>query len=302
MKKILLFSLILAFLLTTGLVYAMPEFKMADVKNPQTGEIKNTISIPSKAKEVSPALFYLGETYENGKKIEGYAFIHYKKGHAMPGTQCGNKICEPGENSKKCPADCSDSIDPDTNNCYGFLTKEAKWKINEAYLVNPVNSRGVSESSIMNSLISGVNAWEDATNYDILGDGSLTYDALIADTQSPDGLNEVYFGSIDEPGAIAITIVWGIFGGAPKNRELIEWDQIYDQIDFDWSGDCENEDCSNKMDFFNIAIHELGHTVGMGDLYNSTCAEQTMYGYASEGETKKRDLEAGDIIGINKLY
>jgi hypothetical protein len=27
-----------------------------------------------------------------------------------------------------------------------------------------------------------------------------------------------------------------------------------------------------------------------------------MYGYATEGETKKRDLESGDIAGIKKLY
>jgi hypothetical protein len=27
-----------------------------------------------------------------------------------------------------------------------------------------------------------------------------------------------------------------------------------------------------------------------------------MYGYATEGETKKRTLEIGDITGIKKLY
>ena len=55
------------------------------------------------------------------------------------------------------------------------------------------------------------------------------------------------------------------------------------------------------MDFENIATHELGHAVGLGDLYND-CTEETMYGYASYGETKKRTLEAGDITGIKKLY
>ena len=56
-----------------------------------------------------------------------------------------------------------------------------------------------------------------------------------------------------------------------------------------------------KIDFYNIATHELGHSVGMTDLYNF-CTEETMYGYATEGETKKRDLNAGDIAGINALY
>ena len=59
---------------------------------------------------------------------------------------------------------------------------------------------------------------------------------------------------------------------------------------------------ANKMDFDNIATHELGHSVGMADLYTNGCSEQTMYGYATYGETKKRSLEDGDINGVRKLY
>jgi hypothetical protein len=73
---------------------------------------------------------------------------------------------------------------------------------------------------------------------------------------------------------------------------------VFDEADFDWAMDGS----SLAMDFENIAIHELGHSLGMGDLYESSCAEETMYGYASNGETKKRDLEAGDITGIQELY
>ncbi|MBA7681586.1 hypothetical protein ES703_89926 [subsurface metagenome] len=72
---------------------------------------------------------------------------------------------------------------------------------------------------------------------------------------------------------------------------------IFDDVDFDWGIADEN-----KMDFENIATHELGHAVGLGDLYDSKCSEQTMYGYASNGETKKRTLESGDIAGIQSLY
>jgi len=74
--------------------------------------------------------------------------------------------------------------------------------------------------------------------------------------------------------------------------------QVYDDVDFDWSASGE----TGKMDFENIATHELGHSVGLGDLYQSACAEQTMYGYAGFGETKKQTLEAGDIAGAVKLY
>jgi len=106
------------------------------------------------------------------------------------------------------------------------------------------------------------------------------------------------FADIEHEGAIAVAIVWGYFGGPPPFRELVEWDMVFDDVDFDWSAIGE----AGKMDFENIATHELGHAVGLGDLYNTECSEATMYGYASYGETKKRTLEAGDIAGVSSLY
>ncbi|MBA7643606.1 hypothetical protein ES703_51337 [subsurface metagenome] len=56
------------------------------------------------------------------------------------------------------------------------------------------------------------------------------------------------------------------------------------------------------MDLQNIATHELGHSVGLGDLYDDVASEETMYGLSEYGETKKRTLYLGDIAGIQKLY
>jgi len=126
----------------------------------------------------------------------------------------------------------------------------------------------------------------------------LSEETLFADETAPDGKNEVLFADIDSPDAIAVTIIWGIFSGPTYKRKIVEWDQVYDDVDFNWSSSGE----AGKMDFENIATHELGHSMGMGDLYKSYCSEQTMYVYADYGETKKQTLEAGDITGINILY
>lgn len=56
------------------------------------------------------------------------------------------------------------------------------------------------------------------------------------------------------------------------------------------------------MDLQNIATHELGHGFGLADLYESNASEETMYGYSTEGEIKKRSLYSGDIAGIHDLY
>lgn len=90
----------------------------------------------------------------------------------------------------------------------------------------------------------------------------------------------------------------GYFSWPTRNRRIVEWDQIYDQQNFGWATDGS----ATKMDFDSIATHELGHSFGMGDLYQIECTEQTMYGYGSEGEAHSRTLEIGDITGISKLY
>lgn len=235
--------------------------------------------IPNNAVEVADGVFSLGHALDvDGRVVEGFAIVHYKENFAKPPWAGGGKKTD--------------------STCYGFLAKGAKWKTVEPYIVNPANTRGLDESFVVNNLALDINKWEKAAGVEIVGEGFATSEPLVADTSSPDNRNEVYFGSISDSRAIAVTIVWGIFSGPPKWRELVEWDMIYNQVDFDWSASGE----PNKMDFENIATHELGHTVGLSDLYTTECSEETMYGYGVYGETKKRDLNAGDIAGINNLY
>lgn len=304
MRKYLIFGLLaVALVVSTGIALAAkPTFRAARVTNPVTGEAKNTVVIPARAIEVAPSLYNLGEAVdpESGKVVKGYAIIDFGERFAKPGTVCGNGICEPSENAKKCPADCGGGEEPDSS-CYGFLARGAKWKNLEPYLVDPENSRGLSETFVRSNLAADILKWESVAEVNILGD-EISGIVDGADLVSPDNKNEVYFADIEESGAIGITVVWGIFRGPPSARELVEWDQVYDDVDFDWSANCESENCTLKMDFENIATHELGHSVGLDDLYNSKCSEQTMYGYADFGEIKKRTLEAGDIRGISELY
>lgn len=267
--------------LLSNVVLAQPPLQTATLSTPGT---TRTLTLPSAADNSS--VISLGTAIDpgTGKKVEGIAIIH----RPSPAKPTGKK---PGGSTT----------------CYTYLARDAKWKVVEPWIVNPSNARGLDGLNVFNLLSGGVIKWEDATDgtvgneagVDVLGPGSITSAALVADISLPDNQNEVYFADISEPNVIAVTIIWGIFSGPTFARELVEWDQVYDDVSYDWSA--ESAGVSGKMDFNNIATHELGHSVGMGDLYNS-CVEETMYGYSATGETKKRDLNIGDIQGINALY
>lgn len=280
-KKIFTFISILAMVVLVGTAWAMPDFSSASLKTP--GVEKNLILPPAAD---NSNVISLGSAVDPGsdKVVEGYAIVHPQKGGNYKPNQAGAKGGGKGGAGGGASA------------CYTYLARGAKWKSVESWVVNAANS-GLDANFVFNNLATDIAKWETASGgKNILGDGSLTSSVLAADTSVPDNQNEVYFASLD-PGTIGVTIIWGIFGGPPLGRELVEWDQVYNTY-YIWSGSGEAE----KMDFENIATHELGHSVGLGDLYDSNCSLETMYGYGTEGETIKRDLNAGDIAGILNLY
>ena len=281
-KKITVTGTILAFsFILAAVVVAAPPLELATLDTLGT---TRTLFLPPAADNSN--VISLGSAVDPGteKVVEGLAIIHRKDNAVKPS-----------------------GARPKTTACYTYLAKGAKWKTLEPWVVNPTNARSLNQTTVFSLLDGGVAKWEDATDgvvgnnvgADVLGSGDTTTEVLVADTVSPDNKNEVYFADITDSNAIAVTIVWGIFGGPLGGRQLVEWDQVYDDTTFDWSA--ESTGVPGKMDFDNIVTHELGHSVGMGDLYN-TCVEETMYGYSSNAETKKRDLNNGDIGGVNGLY
>jgi len=305
MRKSMILSLFLAVIFSAALVLAgKPIFAPATV-NPSQEHAE--VIIPEHA-EILPGVFSLGQVSHNGQVVEGFMFVDYKKENAKP-TGCNNDGKCQGWEDASC-ADCtSGGGDPGASTCFSFISKGAKWKSVEDYIVNPSNNAGLGEQFVKDNLADGINEWEDAADGTVNGvqGANILGDEVAgvvdgADTASPDDKNEVLFGDISSPGAIAVTIVWGIFRGPPSGRELIEWDQVYDDVDYNWSVDCSVNNCSdNRMDFRNIAQHELGHSIGM-DHPGNECTEETMYAFASEGETKKIDLNDGDIAGVDEFY
>ncbi|NIO43954.1 MAG: matrixin family metalloprotease [Candidatus Aenigmarchaeota archaeon] len=227
------------------------------------------------------------------KHLEKITFIHYKRGFAKP-TCNNNGVCEPELGEKKNCADCKNGGE-ETSNCYGFISRGFKWKTTEDFYINPANPDGLSSAFIKNIMIVATDEWNKYTTFNIFGSAILDNSAGWGEYNEK---NEISFGDYPQTGVIAVTNIWGYFSGPPGQREILEYDIMFD-TDFTW-GDATV--INMTMDLQNIAVHEFGHGAGMDDLYTTSCSLETMYGYSTEGETIKRDLHTGDIIGIQKLY
>ncbi|MCX6802182.1 MAG: matrixin family metalloprotease [Candidatus Diapherotrites archaeon] len=207
--------------------------------------------------------------------LEKITIIHYKKGfeksQALPG--------------KAQPVSCTK-----------YIGNGLKWQALPINLViNPTNRHGLSNAFVSDTIKASAKSWDDATHSALFGLYSLDNTANW-DDKSPDGRNELSFGNYQQSGVIAITNIWGYFSG--KNKRITEFDIMFD-TDFAWGNASLNP---ALMDLQNIATHEIGHGLGLSDLYTASCTLQTMYGYSTEGETIKRTLESGDIKGLQTLY
>ncbi|MGB9914667.1 MAG: matrixin family metalloprotease [Candidatus Bathyarchaeales archaeon] len=227
--------------------------------------------------------------YASPPDLEQHIFIHYAKG-AKP----------------KPPA---------TDTGY-YKLLGAKWKVLPVKLeVNPTNEYGLSEDFVKTAISLAAEEWDDGEYSLIDGDVSTTWSGvsaeLVDDTISInysigygdlawssdklDGKNTILWGNYEQQGVIAVTIIWS----NRFTKAIVEFDMVLN-TDFEWGNATESG--SGVMDLQNIVTHELGHGLGLGDVYVTAASQETMYGYASYGETIKRSLYKGDMTGITKLY
>ncbi len=229
---------------------------------------------------IVPVFAFAGKPDKDPRTLEKKVFIHYKKGHAKPDWVA----------DKKPPKDDGHSSH------YALLGKGVVLKdgMPLGVQVNPTNG-GVSDTFMEGAVDAALAEWDGYTSTDLFADAVVNYDASF-DYDSPDTFNEIVFGNWKETGVIAICYTWGYFSGKPSSRMIVEFDIMLD-TDYDWG---DGEANSLLMDVQNIVTHELGHGIGLADIYD--CVLETMYGYSGEGDIVKRDLYEGDIAGLQKLY
>ena len=220
---------------------------------------------------VAVAISNQGAEKSKAPDLEKIEFIHWKKGYAKPPSGA-----------------------PKTPSCYKFLTPtKVKWTVLPVnYVINPTNPQNLTSDFITSAVFNSAETWDTSTSKELMNntytvDSTTTYGAQ-------DYKNAITFGDYPTAGVIAVTTVWY----NPITKAIVEFDTMFD-TDWTW-GDATVS--STVMDLQNIATHELGHGVGLGDIYDSACSAVTMYGYSDYGETQKRTLEPPDVKGLQTLY
>ncbi len=168
-----------------------------------------------------------------------------------------------------------------------------KWpSLPVSYAINPTNPQGLAEEVVIPTIAASAETWDAATSRELFSDAYTVDYAAQYGVQNYQ--NAIAFGPYSQSGVIAVTSVWYTRIG----KRIVEFDMLFNTA-YLW-GDATLD--PSVMDLANIAVHELGHSVGLADIYTSTCGAVTMYGYSGYGETSKRTLEQPDITGLQQMY
>jgi len=162
------------------------------------------------------------------------------------------------------------------------------WKLSEATVATEV-----SVFDARTAITAAFNTWSnaDTDGSKIFNDGGTT---TVKNTRL-DGTNAILWKRL-RAGVIGETYVWY----DTATGEVVEVDTAFNNRHpwaiFDGSGG-ECQTTPDAFDLQNIATHEFGHWIGLGDIL--AAVDLTMYGFGAGGELKKRTLGTGDISGAN---
>lgn len=159
------------------------------------------------------------------------------------------------------------------------------------YVINPDNSQNLSVEFIVKSIRAAALTWDMASPRRLFGCRLvIDHSPQIPNLDSKNNIAFYDFGNTGIAAQISIFI--------SEDLHLLEFDILFN-TSIPW-GDAAAD--PTVFDLRSVALHELGHALGLADLYNPACSEATMFFAIAPGETSKRSLSIGDKIGIRTLY
>ena len=193
------------------------------------------------------------------------------------------------------PGVCDPTLDDDVRH-FG----ETGWSLSSSvvYRVNYSSiPSSVSNANARTAIRNSFQVWQNQTG----GKVTFTEGAPTSIKSAKyDGVRVVAWGNVRSPNAIAVTYTWYTSSGQVLDQDTI----MNARLPWAYSSVRNpDETCGNlySYDAQNILTHEIGHWMGLDDLYESVDQDLTMYGYGDKGELKKDTLGKGDRLGIAEL-
>lgn len=201
------------------------------------------------------------------------------------------------------PKPATETCDPDNSEAVGF--GDAGWQLtgNTVYRLNPGSAPTSVRTNLTTISTNSFYIWDSQTSLVTLSRGPDTS----VNRSRLDYQNVVAWNRLSTSTLGLTTIRYFV-----DNGEVVDVDTIMNnRVTWAWQNPVSlifpatvDNTCGDltKYDAQDILTHEIGHWMGLDDIYNSANKDLTMYGYGRRGELKKNTLEPGDILGIQTLY
>lgn len=161
-----------------------------------------------------------------------------------------------------------------------------------------LTGEGLSATSVASAINAAANTWDAATSQNLFSDTGVTASTTV-NTDTKDGKNVAAwksFSGTTAANALAYSRTWYSMTKVGGYYSAIESDLSFN-TQYAWS-----TSGTKNYDVQTVALHELGHTIGLGDLYGksqfSGDTRQIMHYYTGV----KRTLGNGDKNGAFLLY
>ncbi len=197
-----------------------------------------------------------------------------------------------------------------------YVLTGCRWNVRDPQVqlyLNPIGTpAGISVEASKMAIASAANTWDDAVRQNLFADGEtviVDYTKVVDNPFPPRGQEVMDGYSVCGWKSLGANYLglnrWWADGQIVDGYNSILETDVWFNSDFLWTTDLATARSTGRIDLESVALHELGHGIGLDDLYllpdgdpRKNDLQQVMNLYYAP----QRELGNGDRAGVQKLY